>query len=131
MSAGLVRVLLVGSGARGAVALQDHLVGHGCSVRTAPTLKDAADCLGAQRFAVVLSELFLPDGSGYDLIPLLLGTDVTLFFSDNMRSSCWWMRVISGGVDSSHKPGMSPEKFRVLLNEIVFDEMLDGEVCRS
>lgn len=125
MSAEAIRLLLVGPGARQAIALLDHLRRHGCSVRIATTAREAARSLREQRFGLVLSEFLLPDGSGYDLISPLLGTNTTMFLASDLAISCWWMRAVARGRDCSSEPGMSPERFRVLLNEIIFDGMFE------
>jgi DNA-binding NtrC family response regulator len=124
MGAGGVKVLLVGNAARKASILDDYLLKRGCDLCFASSQKDALELLRRRRFDLVLSEFMLSDGTAYQLMPLLRGTDTTMFFSNAVEDGCWWMKAIYEGEDHSEDPGMRPGQFRLLLDEILFDRLL-------
>jgi DNA-binding NtrC family response regulator len=119
-----VRVLLVGNAPRKASTLEDYLLKRGCDICFASSKKDALELLRRRRFDLVLSEFMLSDGTAYQLMPPLRGTDTTMFFSNAVEDGCWWMSAIYKGKDHSEDPGMRPAEFRLLLDKILFDRLL-------
>lgn len=118
-----VRVLLVGNAARKASNLEDYLLKRGCDICFATSQKDTLEVLRRRRFNLVLSEFVLSDGTAYQLMPPLRGTDTTMFFSNAVEDGCWWMNAIYEGKDHLEDPGMRPAQFRLLLDEILFDRL--------
>jgi DNA-binding NtrC family response regulator len=119
-----VSVLLVGNAVGKASTLEDYLLKRGCDICFATSQKDALELLQRHRFDLVLSEFVLCDGTAYQLMPPLRGTDTTMFFSNAVEDGCWWMNAIYEGEDHSEDPGMRPAQFRILLDEILFDRLL-------
>jgi response regulator RpfG family c-di-GMP phosphodiesterase len=119
-----VSVLLVGNAVGKASTLEDYLLKRGCDICFATSQKDALELLQRHRFDLVLSEFVLSDGTAYQLMPPLRGTDTTMFFSNAVEDGCWWMNAIYEGEDHSEDPGMRPAQFRILLDEILFDRLL-------
>jgi DNA-binding NtrC family response regulator len=115
-------VLLVGKGARGAPVLEKHLLKRGCDIFFAASKKEASELLQRRRFDVVLSEFILTDGTAYQLMTPLLGTDTTMFVSNAVEDGCWWMTAVLKGQDYSHEAGMRPTEFRIRLDEILYDK---------
>jgi response regulator RpfG family c-di-GMP phosphodiesterase len=124
MCIGGVTVLLVGNAARKASNLEDYLLKRGCDICFATSQKDALELLQRHRFDLVLSEFMLSDGTAYRLMSPLRGSGTTMFFSNAVEDSCWWMKAIYEGEDHSEDPGMRPAQFRLLLDEILFDRLL-------
>jgi response regulator RpfG family c-di-GMP phosphodiesterase len=118
-----VTVLLVGKGAPSAPTLQNHLEKRGCEVCFATSTKEAIELLQRRRFDLVLSEFMLRDGTAYQLMPPLLGTATTMFFSNAVEDGCWWMTAVSKGKDRSEEPGMRPAEFRIRLDELLCDKL--------
>jgi DNA-binding NtrC family response regulator len=123
MSRSGLTVLLAGKGARNAPALQNHLEKRGCNIWFASSQEAAIELLRCRRFDVVLSEFMLSDGTAYQLIPALLGTSTTMFFSNAVEDGCWWMTAVFNGQDCSDEPGMRPAQFTRLLDQILFDKL--------
>lgn len=123
MSVQTVNVLLVGDGVRNAATLHDHLERHGCALSFATSCKEVTDLVKNRRFDLVLSEFMLSDGTAYGLMPLLRGTETTMFFSNAVEDGCWWMNAIFKGHDCSHEPGMRPSEFRIRLDELLYDKL--------
>jgi DNA-binding NtrC family response regulator len=119
-----VRVLLVGNAPRKASALEDYLLKRGCDICFASSKKDALELLQRHQFNLVLGEFVLSDGTAYQLMPPLRGTDTTMFFSNAVEDGCWWMSAIYKGKDHSEDPGMRPAQFRLLLDKILFDRLM-------
>jgi DNA-binding NtrC family response regulator len=118
-----VRVLLVGNAARKVSNLEDYLLKRGCDICFATSQKDALELLQRHQFDLVLSEFVLSDGTAYQLMPPLRGTDATMFFSNAVEAGCWWMNAIYEGKDRLEDPGMRPAQFRLLLDEILIDRL--------
>jgi DNA-binding NtrC family response regulator len=119
-----VSVLLVGEGARNAPILRDYLRKRGCAVSFADCCNDAERTLRERRYDLVLSDFLLSDGTAFQLMALLRGTDSTMFFSNTVEHGCWWMNAIYEGADHSEAPGMRPKQFRVLLDQFLLDRLL-------
>jgi hypothetical protein len=121
-SSGLT-VLLVGKGSRGAPVLEKHLLKKGCDIFFAASKKEAGAFLERRRFDLVLSEFILSDGTAYQLMSPLLGTDTTMFVSNAVEDGCWWMTAVFKGQDRSGEPGMLPGQFTRRLDQILFDKL--------
>ena len=119
MNATSVAVLLVGSGARRSRKLQDHLKRRGCDISFASSCGEALQVLRERHFDLVLSEFRLADGTAYELMPSLRGTDATMFFSKRVEAGCWWMSAIHEGRDCCDQPGMRPAQFTMRLDKIL------------
>jgi CheY-like chemotaxis protein len=66
-----LRLLLVEDHADSAELLAELLVNRGHHVRIARTASDALACAAEEKFDVVVSDVGLPDGSGYELMAKL------------------------------------------------------------
>jgi DNA-binding NtrC family response regulator len=121
-SSGLT-VLLVGKGARNSPVLQNYLEKRGCNLSFATSQEEALELFHLRRFDVVLSEFMLADGTAYQLIRPLLGTNTTMFFSNAVEDGCWWMTAVFDGQDLSADPGMRPAQFTRRLDQILSDKL--------
>jgi DNA-binding NtrC family response regulator len=113
-------VLLVGSCARKSSPLGRHLLKRGCKLSLAAYKKEAIELLQRRRFDLVLSGFLLPDGTAYELMGPLHGTDTTMFFSFAVEDSCWWITAMLQGQDRSEEAGMRPREFTKVLDEQLF-----------
>ena len=119
-----VAILLVGDGARNAPILQDNLQKRGCDIFFAASCKEAQKMLQEGHYDLVLSEFMLSDGTAYQLMPCILDTNTTMFFSNVVEDGCWWMNAIYKGHARTEEPGMRPAQFRIVLDEILSDKLL-------
>jgi len=117
MDDAVTSVLLVGSCARKSSSLGRHLLKRGCNVSLAADKKEAIELLQRRRFDVVLSGFRLPDGTAYELMAPLRGTDTMMFFSFAVENSCWWITALLQGRDCSEEAGMRPREFTMVLDE--------------
>jgi CheY-like chemotaxis protein len=85
-----VRVLLAGVGARSAPMLNDYLRKRGCEIALASSCKEVQRMLRERHYDLVLSEFMLSNGTAYQLMACLRGTDATMFFS-------MWSNTAAGG----------------------------------
>jgi DNA-binding response OmpR family regulator len=116
MEGARTNALLVGSCARRSSVLGRHLLKRDCNVSLAARKKDAIELLQRGRFDVVLSGFRLPDGTAYELMEPLRGTDTTMFFSFAVEDSCWWITALLQGQDRSEEAGMRPGEFAKVLD---------------
>jgi len=97
-------VLLAGVGARSAPMLNDYLRKRGCEIALASSCKEVQRMLIERHYDLVLSEFMLSDGTAYQLMACLRGTDTTMFFFNVVEHGCWWINAISEGQDHSDEP---------------------------
>ena len=114
----------MGNAARRASLLEAYLLKRGCDTCFATSQKNALELLQGYRFDLVLSEFMLSDGTAYQLMPPLRGTDTTMFFSNAVVDGCWWINAIYEGKDHSEDPAMRPAQFGLPSDEILFDTLL-------
>jgi hypothetical protein len=119
MSASPLAVLVVTDGTQNAPALLGYLQTCGCDVCSAASFQQAAEMLSTRRFALVLSEFILSDGTASRLIPLLRGTATTMFFSHAVEDDFWWMLVLYRGTDLWGEPAMRETQFKAFLDDIL------------
>ena len=117
-----VTVLLVEHDLRYASALESYLRKRGCEICFATSRKEALEFLERYQFDLVLSEFLLSDGTAYELMPPLLGSSTTMFFSNAVEDGCWWINAIYEGRDHSDEPGMRPTQFKILLDTILLEK---------
>ena len=123
-----VTVLLIGSTARNTSPLEYHLRKRGCNLWFASSKKQAIELLQSRRFDLLLSEFILPDGTAYGLMAQLLGTDTTMFVSNAVEDSCWWMTAVLRGQDRSQEAGMRPREFTTLLDKFLDQKLAQNQV---
>jgi CheY-like chemotaxis protein len=88
-------VLLVGEGFHvGAQTLPDRLRHYGFRCHFADTMRAALQCLKSRGVDVLLSQMRLPDGTGFGLVATLAGLPVTAFLSVPLEKSCVWLRPL-------------------------------------
>lgn len=121
MDLGTVTVLLVEHDVRYASVLENYLLKRGCEICLAGSKQEALEFLERRHFDLVLSEFLLSDGTAYGLMPRLLGSATTMFFSNAVEDGCWWMNAIFEGQDRSLDPGMRPAQFKILLEKILLN----------
>src|ERR1700691_6136838 len=111
-------VLLVGEDFRvGARALPDLLGRYGFRCHFADTMQAALRCLKSRGVDVLLSQMRLPDGSGFSLVATLAGLPVTAFLSVTLEDSCLWLPAIDRGRDCWGKQMLRPADFARALEQ--------------
>jgi hypothetical protein len=66
----------------------------------------------------VLSNTYLPDGTGVGLLPALAHLPVTAFLCLPVENSCLWLPAIEGGKACLGAPALRPLEFRRALEEL-------------
>jgi len=112
-------VLLVGEGFHvGAQALTDRLRRWGFRCHFAGTMQAALQFLKSRGVDVVLSQMRLPDGSGFGLVATLAGLPVTAFLCVPLEDSCLWIPAIERGRDCWGREMLRPADFTRALEEL-------------
>lgn len=124
-------VLLVGSCARKSSPLGRYLLKRGCKLSLAADKKEVIELLQRRRFDVVLSGFRLPDGTAYELMAPLRGTDTTMFFSFAVEDGCWWITAMLQGQNYSEEAGMRPREFTMVLDELVSKKSSASDAHRA
>lgn len=119
MSIASPRVLVVTKSVVGVTHLLEHLLKLGCECRVVTSCWDARQEIEAGATDLMLSEVNLPDGSAYRLIPLLLGSRTTLFFTIPLHHGCLWLPAIDRGQHCFGKAALQPGEFSRVLAEML------------
>lgn len=99
--------------------LVERLQKWSCEYCFAISYREALALLNQKQFELVLSELNLPDGSASRLIPWLVGSGSSLFFSFPVEDDCWWLPGIVYGHRCWGAPALRGSEFIGLLNELL------------
>jgi hypothetical protein len=89
--------LLVGRGLMNSSRLVETFHAHQWECLFAASYGEAHSHLNSSRFGLLLSELYLPDGSASRLIPWLEGSQTTMFFSLSTSVVTWWLPAVDHG----------------------------------
>lgn len=89
--------LLVGRGLMNSSRLVETFNAHQWKCQFAASYSEAHSHLDTNTFALLLSELYLPDGSASRLIPWLEGSQTTMFFSLSAGVVAWWLPAVDHG----------------------------------
>jgi hypothetical protein len=111
--------LLVGKGARHPGVLLAHLQSLGCEPHFATSCEEAISMIGRRAYDLVLSERMLTDGTGYRLIPHLMGSKSSLFVSEAMDDGAWWSPIVYKGISRAGDSAIQAGRFLRMLGDIV------------
>ena len=89
--------LLVGRGLMNSSRLIERFRAQEWECHFAESYREAQPHLNTARFALLLSEFYLPDGSAYRLIPWLEGSHTTVYFSLQTGTATWWLPAMDRG----------------------------------
>jgi CheY-like chemotaxis protein len=112
------KVLLVGRNFNSARALKNRLRRWKFQCHFASDMRAASDLLRSQPVDLVLSDTYLPDGTGFDLLVALAHLPVTAFLCVPVENSCLWVPAIDGGKKCLGLPSLRPAEFGRTLEEM-------------
>jgi response regulator RpfG family c-di-GMP phosphodiesterase len=113
-----IDVLLVGPGFRHSQALTNRMRRWGFRCHFAGSVRRANELVNSVRVDLVLSNVRLPDGTGFGLVAGLSGLPVTAFLCLPVEDSCFWLPAIDGGRDCLGSPALWPSEFANALEEM-------------
>jgi DNA-binding NtrC family response regulator len=113
------RVLLVGNALTMSPFFAERLKEGGCSCLHASCLRDAVALLKKEPFDVVLSEMYLADGSAHPLLARLEGSTASLYFCVQVYHGSWWLPAMRSGKIVWGAPAQRPEEFRQTLGSLL------------
>jgi response regulator RpfG family c-di-GMP phosphodiesterase len=111
-------VLLVGHTIHSSRKLTDRLHGWKFQCHFARGLEVAAELLTSHPVDLVLSNTYLPDGSGFSLLATVAHLPVTAFLCLPVENSCLWLPAIDGGKKCLGLPALRPREFAKALEEM-------------
>ena len=115
------RILLVGDSETRPSFLSERLIEWGGECKFASCRADVAALIRSQRFDLILSRMRLPDGSAFELVPLVNGRPTSLFSYLPTKDGCWWLPLVRSGAECAGGPA---------LQDTTFMRMLEGMVKR-
>jgi hypothetical protein len=119
MSASLVRILIVGPRTAGTDGVVKKLTGAGWGSHSVATVGEAETVLKTIRFKVVLSAEKLPDGTGYELAPLIGRQAGTLFIGVSLSETCLWLPVVEKGSRTLGRRAMNPTMLEAEVGQLL------------
>jgi hypothetical protein len=119
MSTSAVRVLIVGSTTSSTNGILKKLAQAGWGSHAVDGAREAETVLKTIRFKVVLSSEKLPDGTGYELAPLIARQGGSLFVGVTLSETCLWLPVIEKGERSLGKRAMNPTMLETEVSELL------------
>lgn len=111
-------VLLVGSSFPSALALLDGLQQRGFRCHFASSMRTATEVLSSGPVDVVLSDAYLPDGSGFRLANCLSGLPVSAYVCLPVEKSCFWLPAVHYGNYCWGAPAIRPADLARELEEL-------------
>ncbi|MFZ3217737.1 MAG: hypothetical protein WA192_16885 [Candidatus Acidiferrales bacterium] len=108
MSAATVPILVVGVSTARTHNILQELARSGWEAHSVETLQEADTVLRTVRFNLILAAEKLPDGTGYELAPLVARQAGNLFMSVPLSETCLWLPVVENGVKSLGQRAMNP-----------------------
>jgi CheY-like chemotaxis protein len=111
-------VLMVGQNLRAASTLRERLHRWEFRCHFANTMRGASELLSSQPVDLVLSNTYLPDGTGLSLLRTLSRLPVTAFLCLPVENSCFWLPAIDGGDACLGLPALRPLEFGRTLEQM-------------
>jgi hypothetical protein len=110
---------VVGDSVKGSSGLSRRLAAWGAVCRFAGSYKEACRLLGQHTFDLVLSEVSLPDGSAFRLIPLLVGLPTSFFSFHAVENGWWWLPLVKFGKQCAGEPALRTSEFMRVIEELL------------
>jgi CheY-like chemotaxis protein len=108
-----MNVLLVGEDFHvAAQSLSDPLHRWGFRCHLAGTMRATLEFLKCRGSDLVLSQMHLPDGTGFNLLSTLTGLPITAFLCLPVEDSCLWLRAIDAGRNCWGEENVAARRFR-------------------
>ena len=97
MSAAAVRILIVGNSTASTESTSKELARSGWESLAVKTVHEADTVLRTIRFRLTLATEKLPDGTGYELVPLVVQQSGSLFVSVPLSETYLWLPAVKNG----------------------------------
>jgi hypothetical protein len=111
-------VFLVGQNFHTASTLTNRLYLWKFQCHFANTMREAAELFFSKPVNLVLSNTYLPDGTGVGLLKALAPLPVAAFLCLPVENSCLWLPAIDGGKVCLGAPALRPLEFGRRLEEL-------------
>jgi CheY-like chemotaxis protein len=124
------KALLIRNHFDGLSSVAEFLIKRGCKVQFAMSYEEARMFLeaGGFDFDLMLSPIRMGRRSGLDLIPLLKGSSVTLFFSFAVEEGSWWMPALRDGKYVFGTPAVRSNEFNACLDEAIDEAVVNQQL---
>jgi hypothetical protein len=94
------------------------------------TMRAACDLYSTKQIDLLLSNLYLPDGTGCELLTSLPRLPMTAFLCMPVENSCLWLPAIDGGRACLGLPALRPSEFGKTLEKMARDLTLAPGVSK-
>ena len=114
-----LQILVVGSSLYDSNAIVSRAERCGCQCHVVETFVEARSLLASFRFDLVFAKEYLPDGSGYDLMPALEEMAGSLYVAIALSDSCLWLPAVEEGVRCLGETALNSGVFLGMFEEIL------------
>jgi DNA-binding response OmpR family regulator len=114
-----VRILFVGNSTASTDSTLKTLARYGWESHAVKTAREAGTVLRTIRFQLTLATEKLPDGTGYELVPLIARQSGTLFVSVPLSETCLWLPAVENGVRSLGQRVLNPGTLAIEASSIL------------
>jgi hypothetical protein len=118
-----VSVLLIGQSARGFSHIIHRLAKSGCHCLLAHSYHEASKLLATGSFELVLGASPFPHDGIRSLASALAGSRASIFCAYPVEASCWWVPVLTNGIECLGAPALRPAEFGRLLDRLIDDTL--------
>jgi hypothetical protein len=108
MPAAAVRILVVGRSTTSTESTLKVLARSGWESHAVKTVREAHTVLRTIRFQLTLATEKLPDGTGYELAPLVVQQSGNLFIAVPLTETCLWLPAVENGTRSLGVRALNP-----------------------
>jgi CheY-like chemotaxis protein len=108
MSAAPVRILVVGNPTTSTASTLKGLARSGWESHAVEGVREARTVLRTIRFQLILATEKLPDGTGYELAPLIAQQGGSLFISVSLSEACLWLPAVERGLRLPGRRALNP-----------------------
>jgi DNA-binding NtrC family response regulator len=129
MSAAAARILVVGTSTASTGSTLKGLARSGWESHSVKTIREAGTVLRTIRFQLTLATQRLPDGTGYELAPLVAQQSGNLFISVPLSETGLWLPAVENGVRSLSVRALNPLMLKTEAEDIL--RTCDTEIAAS
>jgi hypothetical protein len=114
-----IRILLLGKSLGSVGSLREFLDGLGCECSFAKSPADGVIIFGPGAFDLILDTL---PAAAHASLYGLGSSSCNIFRSHQVENGCWWIPVVSAGMQCLGAPAMRPKEFAEILGKMLSEE---------
>jgi hypothetical protein len=127
-----IDALFVGPGFHNSQTLTSRMRNWGFRCHFANSMRTARELVHSTRVDLVLSQVGLPDGTGFGLLASLSGLPITAYLCFPVENSCYWLPAMDSGTNCLGSPALRSSEFVNALEKMTHRLPLNPKInCES